>query len=242
MIQALGQVILLDIEGTVSEIAFVHNVLFPYAREHVRDYLIRSVHNTEIDEALDAMARDAGKETASAWCPYPIENPEGIDWLVQQVHAWMDQDAKLTGLKALQGLIWETGYRDGSLKSHIFSEVPECFRRWVEARKTIAIYSSGSRAAQRLLFAHTTAGDLTPWISAYFDTTSGGKRVASSYQTIAVQLGVQPSEVLFLSDIAEELAAAASVGMQTGLMVRPGNRPTEDQQHPRVTTLESVLV
>ncbi len=239
MIPAKVRVILLDIEGTVSEIAFVHDVLFPYARRHVRDFLLHRMHQPEIGEVLNSMARDAGAESASAWCPFPIASPEGIDWVVQQVNAWMDQDAKLTGLKALQGLIWEKGYKDGSLKSHIFPEVPDCFRRWVEAGRTIAIYSSGSRAAQQLLFAFTIAGDLTPWISAYFDTTSGGKRIASSYQTIAGQLGVEPSEVVFLSDVPEELTAAASVGMQTGLVLRPGNRPAEDQQHPRITSLDA---
>lgn len=242
MIKALGRVILLDIEGTVSEIAFVHEVLFPYARRHVREFLLNHIHRPEIGETLNTMARDAGAESAVAWCPYPIASSEGIDWVVGQIHAWMDQDAKLTGLKALQGLIWETGYRDGLLKSHIFPDVPKCLNRWVEAGQTIAIYSSGSRAAQRLLFAHTTAGDLTPWITAYFDTTSGGKRVASSYQTIAGQLGIEPSGVLFLSDVPEELTAAASVGMQTGLVVRPGNRPTEDQQHPRMTSLDDIFI
>lgn len=242
MNDALGRVILLDIEGTVSEIAFVHDVLFPYARRHVRDVLLQRMHQPEVGEALQAMARDAEAESVSDWCPYLVASPEGIDWVVERIHAWMDHDAKLTGLKAMQGLIWEAGYQDGSLKSHIFPDVPKCLRRWVEAGRTIAIYSSGSRAAQRLLFAHTTEGDLTPWITAYFDTTSGGKRVASSYQTIACQLGVESSGVLFLSDVPEELTSAASVGMQTGLVVRPGNRPTADVKHRRVTSLEEILI
>jgi len=237
-----GRVILLDIEGTVSEIAFVHQVLFPYARQHVGGFLGSHLARPEIQDVIGLMAKDAGAPDGSSWCPFPIESPEGIAWLVQQVHAWMDRDAKLTGLKALQGFIWESGYRDGLLRSHIFPDVPECLRRWTESGKTVAIYSSGSRAAQKLLFAHTTAGDLTPWISAYFDTTSGGKRETTSYHTIARQLGVPESSVLFLSDIPEELAAAASAGMSTSLVNRPGNRATDDQNHPRIRSLEEISV
>ena len=237
-----GRVILLDIEGTVSEIAFVHQVLFPYARQKVEGFLASHLAQPEIQDVIELMAKDAGAPHASSWCPFPIESPEGIAWLVQQVHAWMDRDAKLTGLKALQGFVWESGYRDGSLRSHIFPEVPECLKRWTELGKTVTIYSSGSRAAQKLLFGHTTAGDLTPWISAYFDTTSGGKRELTSYQTIARQLGVPESSVLFLSDIPEELAAAASAGMSTALVVRPGNRPTDDQKHPRIRSLDEITV
>jgi enolase-phosphatase E1 len=237
-----GRVILLDIEGTVSEIAFVHQVLFPYARQNVAGFLASHLARPEIQDVLELMAKDAGAAHSSTWCPFPIESPDGIAWLVRQVHTWMDRDAKLTGLKALQGFIWESGYRDGLLRSHIFPDVPECLRRWTESGKTVAIYSSGSRAAQKLLFAHTTAGDLTPWISAYFDTTSGGKRETTSYHTIARQLGVPESSVLFLSDIPEELAAAASAGMSTSLVNRPGNRATDDQNHPRIRSLEEISV
>ncbi len=237
-----GRVILLDIEGTVSEIAFVHQVLFPYARQNVEGFLGSSSARPEVRDVIELMAKDAGASHSSSWCPFPVESPEGVAWLVQQVHDWMDRDAKLTGLKALQGFIWESGYRDGSLRSHIFPEVPECLKRWTSSGQTVAIYSSGSRAAQKLLFAHTTAGDLTPWISAYFDTTSGGKRETTSYHTIARQLGVPESSVLFLSDIPEELAAAAGVGMSTGLVIRPGNRATDDQRHPRIHSLEEITV
>lgn len=237
-----GRVILLDIEGTVSEIAFVHHVLFPYARQNVTAFLTSDMARPEIREVIELMAKDAGADSATAWCPHALESCEGRAWLVRQVHDWMDLDAKLTGLKALQGFIWESGYRNGSLRSHVFPEVPGCLKRWTASGQTVAIYSSGSRAAQKLLFAHTTAGDLTPWISAYFDTTSGGKRETNSYHTIARQLNVTEASVLFLSDVPEELTAAASAGMSTALVVRPGNRPTDDQRHSRIHSLEEIAI
>lgn len=241
MITWPGRTILLDIEGTVSEIAFVHQVLFPYARAKARAYLETEAENPALVPVLDTMARDAGAPDFAHWSPGPAGSPETIAFLVGQIHQWMDRDAKLTGLKALQGLIWQQGYADGTLRSHVFPEVRECFEAWVAAGLKIAIYSSGSIAAQKLLFAHTIAGDLTPFISGYFDTTSGPKREVASYRTIAGRLGLAPSEILFLSDIPEELAAAEEAGMAVGLAVRPGNKPTEDGRFPRFSSLVEVV-
>lgn len=240
MISWPGRVILLDIEGTVSEIVFVHDVLFPYARKNVRSFIHRNQTVPAVRVVLDRMAQDSGFPDLVTWCPLPLGTEASVDWLVTRVESWMNQDAKLTGLKALQGLIWEQGYHDGTLKSHLFSEVPACLHAWVQALRTVAIYSSGSVAAQKLLFAHTQYGDITPYISTYFDTTSGGKRESASYGRIAEQLGQPESEILFLSDVPEELAAATDAGMSTALVVRPGNRPTDEQRFARIASLEEV--
>lgn len=240
MITFPGQVLVLDIEGTLSEIAFVHEVLFPYIREKVGEFLRHHSLDANVVEVLELMARDDKAPRFSSWCPYPWGTSDATDWIIQRIHRWMDQDAKLTGLKSLQGLIWSQGYADGTLRSHVFSDVPPALEAWYRAGCRIAIYSSGSQAAQKLLFAHTVQGDLTRWISEYFDTTVGAKREISSYQTIAYRLGCQPHEILFLSDVPEELEAASAADMKTGLVVRRGNRGTSDSRHPRLYSLEEV--
>jgi enolase-phosphatase E1 len=154
----------------------------------------------------------------------------------------MDLDRKSTALKALQGKIWEAGYTSGRLRGEVYQDVPPAFARWRKQGKRIYIYSSGSVLAQKLLFAHTTNGDLGPYISAYFDTTTGAKKAATSYQTIAEQVGCRASEVLFISDVTSELDAALNAGMQTTLCVRPGNAETASERHRVVRTFAEVLL
>jgi enolase-phosphatase E1 len=137
----------------------------------------------------------------------------------------MDRDSKARALKELQGLIWEEGYRSGRLKSHVFPDVPEAFKRWHRQARSIAIFSSGSVLAQKQLFAHTEAGDLSSYIDGYFDTTTGAKRDPGSYRTIARGLLRQTSEIAFISDVTEELDAASTARINTLLCIRPGNRP-----------------
>lgn len=146
----------------------------------------------------------------------------------------MDIDRKSTPLKTLQGKLWQQGYQRGDLLSEVFADVPPALIKWSNQRKTIAIFSSGSVLAQKLLFAHTAAGDLTKFISAYFDTNLGAKREAESYRRIADDLQHAPQEIIFFSDVVAELDAAQAAGMQTALCARPGNPPQSSAHHHKI--------
>ncbi len=240
MISFRGQLVLLDIEGTTSDIAFVRDVLFPYARREVRAFLGSNASLPSLRAALDRMAQDAAAADLSAWCPYPFPSDAAADWICNAVHRLMDTDSKSTGLKALQGLLWEAGYRDGTLRAHVYPEVPAALERWKKNGLQLAIYSSGSIAAQRLFFGHSIAGDLTPLFSRFFDTTSGPKRSVESYRNIARSLDRDAARLLFLSDIPEELDAAKSAGFSTGLVVRPGNATVLAPAHPVITSFDEL--
>ena len=215
--------ILLDIEGTTTPIAFVHDVLFSYARAHAKEFLERTLDSEEVraDIALlrEEHARDVSEQRNPPLSGSEIESMAAyIDWLIAQ-------DRKSTGLKSLQGKIWRQGYRDGSLKSQVYTDVAPAFERWHAAGLSINIFSSGSVLAQQLLFAHTEAGDLTRFIDNYFDTNVGKKGEADSYRRIASELGLAPNEIMFISDVTTELEAATEAGMKTLLSLRPGNPP-----------------
>lgn len=217
MIEFHGKLILLDIEGTVSPLAFVHDVMFPYARKHAAAWL--GAHWGH--EVIAQLARDAG---ASSFL-------NALD-AEAAVHRLMDADAKVTGLKQLQGLIWEQGFRTGDLRSTLFDDVVLALDHWRENDREIRIYSSGSIHAQQLFFAHTTAGDLTPRLSGYYDTTTGSKREPASYTAIATDCRLPANDILFISDLVDELNAAQSAGMITALALRPGNKPQPESDHP----------
>jgi enolase-phosphatase E1 len=228
MTSSLIRAVLLDIEGTTTPIAFVHEVLFSYARSHVAQFL--SEHFGSADVAADLAQLRAEHAGDLRQHPQPPALVTGsrkgeIESIVAYVNWLIDRDRKSPGLKSLQGKIWKQGYVDGILKSQIFADVAPAFERWRRAGLQISIFSSGSVLAQKLLFAHTEAGDLTGFIGNYFDTTVGSKTEVQSYQRIAAGLDLATSEVLFISDVAVELAAASGAGMQTLLCVRPGNQP-----------------
>lgn len=199
--------IVTDIEGTTSSISFVKDVLFPYAREHLPAFVAQHAADAEVSALLDDARNIAGAVL-------------DIEGLIAQFIAWIDQDQKVTPLKSLQGLIWLEGYRQGAFTGHIYADAVEYLQRWHAQGLKLYVYSSGSVQAQKLLFGHSDAGDLTPLFSGYFDTHIGGKREAESYRRIAAQIAFQPDEILFLSDIREELDAAAQTGMQTYWLVR----------------------
>jgi enolase-phosphatase E1 len=203
--------VLLDIEGTTTPIEFVHQTLFGYARTRVKDFLERHWNDPEVRADVARLGTEHAEDPAA---------------VVAQVHRLMDRDEKSTGLKSLQGKIWEEGYRAGDLKAEVYPDVPPALERWRREGIDIAIFSSGSIQAQRSLFGNTAAGDLTHFIRAYFDTTSGPKTAPQSYARIAVILERSPSEVLFLSDVGAELDAAERAGLQTVLCLRtPGSAP-----------------
>lgn len=211
--------ILLDIEGTTTPIAFVHEVLFSYARAHARDFLRNNQDSDEVRADIALLREEHAADVSNNLQP-PESIADYIDWLI-------DRDRKSTGLKSLQGKIWRQGYLDGSLKSQVFADVAPALERWHAAGVRISIFSSGSVLAQQLLFAHTDAGDLTKFIDGYFDTNVGKKGDAESYRKIAAALDLKPSKILFISDVVAELEAAQGARMKTLLSIRPGNSPQE---------------
>jgi len=229
--------LLLDIEGTTTPVDFVTRVLFPYAREHVRDFLIRRAREL----ALLLSEHEADRRAGQSPPPWRGGSPaEALDSAVAYVHWLMGRDRKSTALKALQGRIWEEGYQAGQLRGQVYPDVPRAFARWRAQGREVAIFSSGSVLAQKLLFSRSEAGDLTPWIRACFDTTTGAKGDAESYRHIADALGQSPEAVLFLSDVAAELDAARSAGMTTALCLRTGP-PPPSPGHTVVRGFDEVL-
>jgi len=215
--------ILLDIEGTTTPIAFVHDVLFSYARDHVREFLATDSATEDIALLREEQANDVGAPESIA---------EYVEWLISI-------DRKSTALKSLQGKIWRQGYEAGSLKSQVFADVAPAFARWRDRGLKISIFSSGSVLAQQLLFAHTEVGDLTPFIDSYFDTNVGKKGEAESYRKIAEAMALEPQQILFISDVVAELDAASEAGMETVLSIRPGNSE-QPQVCPSIRTFDSI--
>jgi enolase-phosphatase E1 len=213
-----------DIEGTTSAISFVKNVLFPYADAHLDAYVAAHRAEPVVDRALREAAAEAGE-------------PDADDArILEFLHAWIADDRKATPLKTLQGLIWAEGYTEMGLLGHVYPDVPPVLHAWNASGIELYVYSSGSVTAQKVLFAHTFAGDLTPLFAGYFDTTTGSKREAASYAEIAAETGFHPDEMLFLSDIEEELDAARAAGMLTARLLRPDDTPAgATTAHPAFT-------
>jgi enolase-phosphatase E1 len=231
--------ILLDIEGTTTPIDFVYQVLFPYARQHVGDFLMRHAESDDVRADIAGLCQEHADDVAKGLEPPALSagSPEArLQSMVTYIHWLIDQDRKTTPLKSLQGKIWEHGYRTGQLRRLVFPDVPAAFQRWARQKIEICIFSSGSVLAQKLLFAHTTDGDLTPFIRAYFDTTTGPKREPESYRRIAAMLERPPSDIVFVSDVTAELDAAQSAGMSTRLAVRPGNHVQPPSLHVSIET------
>jgi enolase-phosphatase E1 len=233
--------VLLDIEGTTTPIDFVLKTLFPFSAEHVEEFLRENSSDPEI-RTLIAELRSTWSGAASAGAPVWIEStPEEklasaaayVRWLIRR-------DSKITPLKTLQGKIWEQGFRSGALKGEVYPDVAPAFARWHEHGRRIAIFSSGSVLAQKLLFAHSSAGDLSSYLEAYFDTTTGPKRDSDSYKKIAAALPLPPQQILFVSDVPAELDAARSARMHTAHSLRPGIQP-ESASHPVIRTFDELL-
>ncbi len=205
--------VLTDIEGTTTAISFVHRVLFPFADARLDAFLDRHAADPEVAAALAEAAADpdAGGDVRAA------------------LHRWIVMDRKFGPLKTLQGLIWAEGYRAGALHSHLYDDVVPALRAWHATGVKLAVYSSGSVAAQKLLFGHTAHGDLTSLFGAFFDTATGAKREAASYARIAAALGLPAQKILFLSDVEAELDAAGAAGLATCQLVRPedGTKPSD---------------
>ncbi len=236
--------VLLDIEGTTSSISFVHDVMFPFALDHLDEFLSGRMAEETVQSACDQIAVDAGYESLAAWKTKHSNTPEK-QLITDEVKRLVAADAKSTGLKALQGLIWAGGFHDGTLRAHIYPDVIPAIRRWVDAGKEVRIYSSGSIAAQKLFFGHLDTSDDSNQLhllSGHYDTTIGGKKEIQSYKNVAQDWGLEPSQILFISDIADELTAASAAGFQVLASVRPGNKPLPaDFPIASITSMEGVL-
>lgn len=228
--------ILTDIEGTTSSLSFVRDVLFPYSKKRLPAFIETRGEEPEVRHWLQEAAKEAG---------YIHVNKDEI---VKILQGWINEDYKVTALKALQGMIWEAGYKNGDFKAHMYPDAVLKLRDWHEREIPLYVYSSGSVQAQHLFFGNTTAGDLRPLFSGYFDTTTGPKREWTSYLHISEAIEVPPTMILFLSDVVEELDAAADCGYRTYLLRRPpgpGEPEVYDDdssRHPIVTDFSEIPV
>src|SRR4029077_6835886 len=221
--------VLMDIEGTLISVAFVREILFPFAKHRLAPFLQERRHDSKVLQW-------------TVFCQDTIEHETGTrptyEELPVLVTTWIDQDRKQAGLKGLQGMIWDEGYRQGAFEPELNGDVLPALTIWRARGIRLGIYSSGSEQAQRLLFAHTNAGDVTSLFEHFFDTSVGEKQTASSYRTISEQIGLPPHHILFLSDAERELDAAALTGIRTVHIVRPGTVASIlHPAHPTLTHL-----
>lgn len=217
--------VLTDIEGTTTSIAFVHDTLFPYAREVLPGWARAHADEPRVAQQLAEVRALAGADL-------------DLDGVIAALTGWMAEDAKVTPLKALQGMVWVSGYEAGDFQGHVYADAYAGLRRWVSRGLALYCYSSGSVQAQQLLFGHSTHGDLRSLFSGWFDTRVGGKKEVESYRAIQAHIGCEPSGILFLSDVTAELDAAAAAGLHTGWLVRDGTEVVS--HHPRLSGFDEV--
>jgi len=231
--------IVLDIEGATTSIRFVYDGLFPFVRENVGRFLDQNWDDPQVQSDVDLIRAQAQSDLAGGAVDAP-QVPSGAqataDDVSRNVHWQMDQDRKTTGLKSLQGKIWKDGYASGELKGHVYADVPEALHRWNDLGISVYIYSSGSVAAQKLLFGNSEAGDLMPLLSGYFDTTTGPKKEAGSYTAIAASIGAEPSRLVFITDNLDEAIAADAAGLRAFVSLRPGNHPVDEHSFPEISS------
>ena len=224
-----ARVALIDIEGTVGSIAFVRDVLFPYARERMAGYVDAHQHEPAVRALLDDAAREAGV------------SKDDVPAIVAALNDWADRDIKVTPLKQLQGNIWVAGYaEENGIRGHLFADAIDALHRFHDAGIKLYIYSSGSVPAQKLLFGNSVAGNLIPLFAGFYDTTIGGKREAASYTHIVSDIGCAPGDTIFFSDNVEELNAAREAGVQTVQLARPEDGTVATTAHPSVASFDEI--
>lgn len=216
--------IVTDIEGTTSSLSFVHDILFPYSRARLADYV--AARRLAVEPILDEVREEAGSDLDADAC-------------VALLLDWHDADRKIGPLKQLQGLIWAEAYASGAFTGHVYPDAVAGLRRWHAAGIPLYVYSSGSVAAQKLLFGHSDAGDLTPLFTGHFDTAVGAKREAAAYRAITTALSLPPETILFLSDIEAELDAAREAGLSVTLLARDGAPASTG--HPTAASFDTIL-
>ena len=222
-----AQCVLLDIEGTVSDIRFVYEVMFPFARNHLHPFIAENWQSLPVQDAIRNVAKDASITSIEDWLGPNWQSGAGnsIPILVEHCQQLMSSDSKATGLKLLQGMVWQSGFESGALRAELFADVLPALEKWKASGLDLRSYSSGSVLAQRMFFKFTVLGDLTDFFSAHYDTTIGTKRDAASYLRIAAESQYDPSEIIFVTDVHAELIAASQAGMQVVASVRPNNLP-----------------
>lgn len=214
--------VLMDIEGTTSDIAFVKNVLFPYSAREMRNFVSSNKYNSEVRACLKETGRHSDDEA------------------IDQLLTWIREDVKHPALKNLQGKIWEKGFKSNVYKAHLYDEVLDVWKDWKSQGLRLGIYSSGSAKAQHLFFEYNEKGNLLSYLENFFDLEVGGKREVTSYRKIAESLNLPVNQILFLSDIVEELDAAREAGLQTVHILRPGT--VEQDRHPRARAFNEILI
>ena len=222
------QAIVMDIEGTTSSLSFVKDVLFPYARAHIGEFVRQHAQEQMVDALIDEVRQETGKHLS-------------LDGVIQTLEQWIDGDKKITPLKALQGLLWENGYRQGDFKGHIYDDAKLTLEQWHRQGIKLYVYSSGSVHAQKLLFGYTEYGDLNYLFNDYFDTNVGAKNERDSYQKIAEAIKLPASEILFLSDVKSELDAAKAAGMQTTWLIR-NDKIDPHAPHQQVKDFSAIIL
>lgn len=238
MVSLSTKCILLDIEGTTSSVAYVFQVLFPFAKKHLHEYLERNWNDPSLQAALQQLVRDVGLPVSTNGDNLSIEHLPLFESTALDL---MERDVKATGVKEMQGLIWTEGYASGELKSHVYPDVVEALEQWKNQGIDIRIFSSGSIHAQKVFFEHTEYGDLLPYFSGHYDTTYGQKREVESYHNICKAIGFKPDEITFLSDVGQELDAAKAAGIFTVLVVRPGNAPVvAEKEHATIESFSEI--
>ncbi len=231
------KLILTDIEGTTSSISFVKDVLFPYAADHLPAFVKENINDEKVQTALQQTAELAAEDGE-------VINADDTDALIAKLLQWISEDRKATPLKTLQGLIWKTGYENGDYQAHMYPDATEYLKKWHDAGLPLYVYSSGSVKAQELFFGYSQDGNLLPLFKGHFDTLMGGKRETQSYRNILAELqkthaGLNAEDVLFLSDIKEELDAAKEAGMQTVWLLRDIEVPA-DSEHKAVKSFAEI--
>lgn len=217
-----------DIEGTTSSLSFVKEVLFPYARSRLAGFVKDHCDDPDVQDLLGEVRHWVGQELA-------------LEEIIAQLEQWSDADQKIAPLKSLQGMIWQAGYEKGDFLGHIYPDAVSRLKEWKNQGLDLYVFSSGSVAAQQLLFAHTAFGDLTPLFSGFFDTRTGSKQAAQAYRKIASAIGIEAAAVLFLSDVRAELDAAQEAGMKTTWLIREGAMP-EQTIHPAVRSFSEISI
>jgi enolase-phosphatase E1 len=227
----MTKLFLFDIEGTTTDINFVHKVLFPYSLSHLKDYVLHH----EKEPAIAAAIKDV-KDTVQEEEQRLID----LNGVIETLLKWIKEDRKHGALKDIQGHIWDIGYSKNDFKGHVYPDVKPYFENILDQGGKIGIYSSGSVHAQKLIFGYSTDGDLTPMISHFFDTKIGHKRERTSYSNIANAVHLKPEEIHFFSDIPEELSAAKEAGMQVTHVLRPGTKPSQFESVSDFTALKKI--
>lgn len=238
-----AKTVICDIEGTTSSISFVKDTLFPYALKNVEEYL-KANWNEDATKTVVAALREQAEEDKKAEVEGALTIPAGdsediIPDIVKYVEWQTSRDAKTGSLKTLQGLVWAKGYKDGSIKGHVYEDVSKALEQWTEGGRKVYIYSSGSVDAQKMLFEHSEQGDLVKYLAGHYDTKIGAKTEKDSYAAILKNIEATAEEALFLTDVVAEAKAAKEAGLNVVVLDRPGNAELSEDDRKEFTVVSS---